>query len=117
MEMTPEEVRRHNFNQRVEKMGGQSAFIEKTGYNQGQVSQIQNGGRNIGEKLARKLERLAEWPRLSLDQGIGDPVELVETAFLLMSYVDDKERDRMLWHIKNLRDAQAANDSLPPSEN
>jgi hypothetical protein len=102
------EIRKHNLNTRIAKMGGQSAFIEKTGMNQGQVSSLQNNPRSFGEKVARNIEALAQWPAgcldVPIDGGIGDPLEVVEAAFKLMPYVDDIERDRMLWHLKRLRD-------------
>lgn len=110
MEISEEEIRRTNFNARVAAMGGQSEFISATGYNQGQVSSWQSGRKNIGAKAARKIERLAKWPRGTLDEGIGDPLDAVESAFLRMPYVDDNERDHMLWHLKRLRDRSARED-------
>ena len=53
------EIRRINLRNLIEQSGGRQAFIEKTGKNDSQVSQLLStakSSRNIGNKLARDIE-------------------------------------------------------------
>jgi phage repressor protein C with HTH and peptisase S24 domain len=53
------EIRRINLKNLIEESGGRQAFIEKTGKNDSQVSQLLStakSSRNIGNKLAREIE-------------------------------------------------------------
>lgn len=59
--------RQQMLNELIRLRGSQSAFCEAVEMSQGQVSQLCTGSRNIGEKVARKIEK-----RLGLDAGYMD---------------------------------------------
>jgi hypothetical protein len=76
MSLSAAEVRRHNFASAVEAAGGVPAFCKKTELNPDYVRQLLNGkdhkgGRNIGERAARKIEGLIGKERNWLDQVHG----------------------------------------------
>lgn len=67
------EIRRNNFAAEVEKVGGIHEFVEKYGTNVDYVRQLLNGkdtkgGRNIGDRAARKIEGLLNKPANWMDQ-------------------------------------------------
>ncbi|OYQ80851.1 hypothetical protein B9T11_05050 [Wohlfahrtiimonas chitiniclastica] len=55
--------------------GIQSAFIEFTDTNQGEISSLLNGKRPFGEKKARSLEKLAGMPDMYLDNNIDTNID------------------------------------------
>lgn len=76
MGLSAAEVRRHNFAAAVEAAGGVPAFCKKTELNPDYVRQLLNGkdnkgGRNIGDRAARKIEELLGMGRNWLDQVHG----------------------------------------------
>lgn len=76
------ELRRHNFAAAVEKAGGVPAFCRSTELNPDYVRQLLNGkdvkgGRNIGDRAARKIEALIGKDPNWLDQAHG-PVAVAQ---------------------------------------
>ncbi len=104
--MKKTELRRANLNARIKELGGQAAFIEKTGMNQGQVSALQNGtgNRSFGEKLARKIELLAGWPHECLDSVAElDPMSQIEAALTSAEWLRPQDRANLLGLINGMR--------------
>lgn len=100
------EIRRKNLNALIDSMGGQAVFIDRTNRNQGQTSALQNGGRNIGEKLARKIEKQCGIPDKSLDRADGlnqDPMEAIEQAINSAHWLDDADKRHFLGLLKGMR--------------
>jgi hypothetical protein len=98
------ELRRDRLNRLIEKMGGQAVFLEKTGMNQGQVSALQNGGRNMGEKLARKIERMTGTANMYLDGGEAeDPMTVIQGGIERADWMSAEDKAYFIRQIEWLR--------------
>jgi hypothetical protein len=72
MPLSASEIRRKNFTVLVQNAGGIPKFSEKTELNTDYIRQLLNGkenkgGRNIGERVARKVETVLSLPKNWLD--------------------------------------------------
>lgn len=98
------QLRRQNLNAKIEEMGGQSAFVNKTGLNQGQVSLLQKGKKLMGEDLARSIETKAGWPPGCLDSTEPlDALDRIEAAINAADWVDDAFKKNFIGLIKGMR--------------
>lgn len=64
-------IRKENLKIMIDREGGRQAFIAKTGKSGAQISQLLSNtanSRNIGNKLARELERLCGYPEGFMDE-------------------------------------------------
>lgn len=73
MAMSCAEIRRRNYAAEVDKAGGVDRFFDKYGTNPDYVRQLLNGkgvkgGRNIGDRAARKIEKMLNRPENWMDQ-------------------------------------------------
>jgi hypothetical protein len=88
------EVRRDNLKALINKLGGQSVFIARTGMNQGQVSTLTTS-KDMGEKLARKIERQLSLPDHALDRLGGwkeDQMDVIREAIGRADWLSDKSK-------------------------
>lgn len=98
------QLRRENLNAKIEEMGGQAVFVNKTGMNQGQISQLQLGKKLMGEDLARAIEEKAGWPLGCLDSTEPqDPLDRIEAAINAADWVDDAFKQNFIGLIKGMR--------------
>jgi hypothetical protein len=97
-------IRQQRLNSYINRIGGQTAFLEKTGMNQGQVSSLQNGGRGMGDKLARKIEKQCGLPKWWLD-GLGgdDPMDDVKQALDRLDGLTPQKRAAIIMNINAMR--------------
>jgi hypothetical protein len=97
-------IRQQRLNSYIRRIGGQALFIEKTGMNQGQVSSLQNGGRGMGGKLARKIEEQCGLPKWWLD-GLGgdDPLDDVKQALDRLDGLTPQMRAAIIANINAMR--------------
>lgn len=103
-----QQLRRKNLNAKIEAMGGQAEFVNRTGMNQGQLSLLQNGGKNIGEKLARSIETKARWPSGSLDaEGPTDALDQIEAALNNAHWLGAEEKANFVALFRSMRDRKA----------
>jgi hypothetical protein len=101
------ETRKKNLNVRIADMGGQAVFIDATGMNQGQVSSLQNGGKNIGEKLARGIEQKAGWPKGCLDSDLPmDPIGQINAALEAASWLTPAERANVIALLTSMKESR-----------
>jgi hypothetical protein len=102
--MDKHELRRENFNAVIDRLGGQAVFIEKTNMNQGQISALQNGGRNMGEKLARKIEEMLELVPGSLDVEGGAGQDPIRVAIEKDTGLTPNEKATLIQALKTFRE-------------
>lgn len=80
--MNTYDIRRLNLRRWLDKNhdGNVSAFVRETGRSQSLISQVLNGSRGFGERLARQLEREMMVPEGWLDQTVEGTAEADENA-------------------------------------
>ena len=98
-------VRRANLNARIQEMGGQVAFIQKAGINQGQISELQRGKRNLGEKQARSIELKCGWPAMCLDSDGSQesPIAQIQAALDAANWLNKSQKDSLIVFIESMR--------------
>jgi phage repressor protein C with HTH and peptisase S24 domain len=81
---TTTELRRANLARWIKEHcnGQQTQFVELTGINQGELSQLLRS-RPFGERKARKLEEQAGMPAMFLDMAEGTPLDLPAGAIIV----------------------------------
>jgi hypothetical protein len=106
-----QQVRRENFSAEVERLGGKKAFIDRTDENPDMVNQIlrgkENGGRNIGDRLARRLEaEVLKRPLYWLDQDHSKALEAKANA------TKDDQRSQSLFNNQVENDIDAVRHAI-----
>lgn len=93
MDMTASEFRHAHLVLMIEKSGTAQAFAEKVGLAPSYISQLVNnkarGGRDIGDKLARKIEAKMGLPKGTMDLPPESSSD-VQLIALLSSLPEDK---------------------------
>lgn len=106
--MDKHQARRANLKALIEKVGGQAAFIERTGMNQGQVSSLCST-KNMGEKLAEKIEDQFGLPRYAMDRAGGwkeDQMDVIREAITRANWLSEKSKAYFTGIIAEMRDAE-----------
>lgn len=111
--MTEHELRRRNLAALIgTERGAIADFAEKVGYSDGYISQLLSGHRNIGEKVARKIEKAIGVRTKLLDET--DPqyesngaIEDIESALRRADWLTPESREQIVGLVKALRSAKS----------
>lgn len=103
--MDAKEIRVANLKRWIDEFGGgsQRVFAEKFGMNVAHLSQLVNRHRDIGDKLARKIEAKLKFDHGTMDHvSPADQDELREQLLNIWDSLSDEGKDSLLGNVNRI---------------